>query len=440
MGKIIIPISFALLVLLTANTVLATDPLIQATFSTNPVTASPGNDGYIQMVLENTGTASAQSVKVTLTSTDAGIVIDSNYRWVDIGGLANGDTTSALFKFSVPKTTPTGLYRINFEIDYCKESGSNCRTTNQFAIIKVQSPSALEITSVEPSSLRPGEKTNMVFTLTNRGGNSIDNIIFTWTSSDSVVFPLGSGNRIIIPTIGANSEYNLSTKVFASQIATSGIYPLTISIQYVDKSGTNQTITSTAGIEIGEKTDFDLSIQDYTSDTLTFSIANIGISLANSVSIRIPNQSGFSVTGATSVFLSDLNPGDYTTVTFEVSSTNITQNIPMNMTQNIPSGRNISEIRNMTQNERNMTQGMMQNNLLKVEISYTDTNGFRQVIEKEISITGATGSGMRTQFSSYPSPFQTKKSGLGIWLYLIIGAVAIIAVVVFFKFRKRKKK
>ncbi len=434
MRKNIISILFIFSILMAAHIVLATDPLVQATFSTNPVTASPGIDGYIQMNLKNAGTVDAQSVKATVTSTDTDILISSDYRWVNIGGLAASQTSSALFKFSVLGTASTGLYRVNFEISYCKDAGTNCITTNQFAIVNVQSPSALELTSVEPSSLRPGETTEMTFTLSNKGSSTINNIVFAWTSSDEVIFPIGSGNRVIIPTIAANSEYNVVMKASATQGATSGIYPLTITIQYVDKSGTNQSITSTTGINIGEKTDFDLSMEDYSSDTLTLSVANIGISSANSVSVKIPDQIGFSVTGATSVFLGDLNPGDYTTATFEVSSRNMTQNIPMNVTQTIPSG-NISEI-------RNMTQVMAEKNLLKVEISYTDTNGFRQTVEKEISISGATGLSAVTQF---PSSFGgnigfQKKGGLGVWLYVIIGVVVIAAVVVFFKFVKRKKK
>jgi len=411
MRKFIISISFILLILLMTNLALAAEPLVQATFSTNPVTINSGNDGYIQMTLKNTGTATAQSVKITLTSTDAGILVDP-YRWVDIGALGAGESNSALFKFSVPKTTSPGLYRINFEINYCQDS--NCRTINQFAIVNVQSPSILELTSIEPSSLSPGEKTDMIFTISNKGDNSVVNIIFTWTSSGNTILPLGSGNRVVIPMISPNSNYNISVEVSVSPSATTGIYPLSTTIQYSDKSGTNQNISSTAGIMIGGETDFDVSLQESTTNSVSLSVANIGVNPATSVAIRIPEQERFLVTGATSVFLADLNPGDYTMATFQLASRNITQTAQAR--------GNISGIRNITEE-----------NLLKVEISYTDTSGFRQISQKEVLVSGLGG----TQFTT--SVGQTGNR-FGIWLYVGIGVVGVVAVVLFFKFIRRKKK
>jgi hypothetical protein len=430
MRRTIILISFTLLILITVNTVLATDALVQATFSTNPVVASPGSDGYIQLTLKNSGSVDVQAVKATLSSNDAGIVIDPSYRLVDLGGLGAGESTSTLFKFSVPKTTSAGLYRANFEIDYCQSSGTNCREINQFAIINVQSSSTLELTSVEPSSLMPGEKTNMVFTITNKGDNSIYNIIFTWTSSSNTVLPLGSGNRIIIPVIDANSEYNVSVDASATSSATPGIYPLNTYIQYSDKSGTTQNISSITGIEIGGGTDFDVGLQESTAGSTSLSIANIGINPAASVAVRIPQQIGFSVTGVTSVFLGDLNPGDYTLASFQLSERNFTQNIPSGMqnpTQrsNITRG-NITQMRNAT------------GNLLNVEISYTDTNGFRQIIQKEISLTSISSG---AQFSSaFNQRFSQRGGGIGTWVYIVIGIVVVATIVAFLKFKKRKKK
>jgi hypothetical protein len=416
MRKIMISISFILPILLMVNLALATvagEPLIQVTFTTNPIIISPGSDGYIQMTLKNSGTAAAQSVKVTLTSTDIGILVDP-YRWVNVGALAVGDSTSTLFKFSVPRTTSSGLYRINFEIDYCQDS--SCRTINQFAIVNVQSPPALELTSIKPSLLRPGEKTNMTFAITNKGSSSITNVIFTWTSSGNTILPLGSGNRIVIPMIDANSYYEIPVEVSVSSSATPGVYPLSTTIQYTDRSGANQTISSTTGVIIGGETDFDVSLQESTGNTISLSVANIGVNPATSVAIRVPRQERFSVTGATSVFLGDLNPGDYTIASFQLISRNVTGSIPM--------GEGAPRMINATEGN------------LIVEISYTDTTGSRQILQKEVSVRGLN---MQFPTSLEQGRFQ-RTSGFGIWTYVGIGVTGVIAIVAFFKFVKRKKK
>jgi len=412
MRKNIFLLSCMLLLLITANIVLAAEPLIQATFSPNPVTANPGNDGYIQLTLKNAGTVAASRVKISRVSFDPDIIISGD--WIgDLSSLGAGDSVTSLFKFKVSEKASSGLHTLTFYIDYGADSTS--RTINPNAIVNVQSSSTLELTSIEPSSLKPGEKRNVIFTITNKGDSSVANAIFTWTSSSNTILPLGSGNRVVIPAIGANSYYNLSVEVSVSPSATPGVYPLSTTIQYSDRSGTSQNISSTAGIEIGGETDFDVSLQESTAGTVSLSVANIGVNPATSVAISIPEQDRFSVTGATSVLLGDLNAGEYTMASFQLTSRNVTQNIPAR--------GNASQIRNATEE-----------NFLKVEISYTDTSGFRQTVQKQVSITGSLLSTSAGQVKT-----QTR-NGLGIWLYVIIGAVGIIAVVVYFKFFRRKKK
>jgi len=411
MKKNIVSISFVLSILVMANLALAAEPLIQASFSTNPIIVNPGNDGYVQLTLKNSGTAAASRIEISHVSSDPDIIPSGN--WVgELNPLGAGDSTTSLFKFKVSEKASPGLHTLTFYIDYGVDSTS--RSINPNAIINVQSPSALELTSIEPSSLRPGEKTNMTFTIANKGSNSIANVIFTWTSSGNTILPLGSGNRVVIPMVDANSYYDIPVEVSVSPSATPGVYSLSISIQYSDKSGANQSISSTAGIIIGGETDFDVSLQESTGNTVSLSVANIGVNPVTSVTIRIPEQERFSVTGVTSVFLGDLNPGDYTMASFQLTSRNITQRIPTR--------GNVSEIINMTEG-----------NLLKVEISYTDTTGSRQIVQKEVSVSGLG-------VAQFTANLRQRGGGLGTWTYVAIGVIGVIAIVVFFKFVRRKKK
>jgi hypothetical protein len=389
----------------------ATEPLVQATFSTNPTVIAPGNDGYIQLTLKNAGTAATSRVRISRISLDPDIIASGD--WVgDLSPLGAGDSVTSLFKFKVSETASSGLHSLTFYIDYSADSTS--KTINPNAIVNVQSPSALELTSISPSSLRPGERTNMTFTLANKGGSSISNIIFSWTSSGNTILPLGSDNRVVVLAIGANSHYDIQTEVSVSPSATSGVYPLSISIQYTDKSGANQTISSTAGVEIGGETDFDVSVQDSTATSTTLAIANIGASTAYSVIVSIPQQENFRVTGTSTNVMGNLDAGDYTLTSFQITS--------IRTAANISAGR-----------ERNLV----------VEISYTDTLGIRRIIQKKVSqnevglITNTTfgGTGARTTQGNQSQIF----GGNGL-LYIGIGIVGIVGVVAFLKFRKKKKK
>jgi hypothetical protein len=296
-----------------------------------------------------------------------------------------------------------------------------CRTINPNVIINVQSPSDLELTSISPSSLRPGEKTNMTFTVANKGSSSISNIVFTWTSSDNTILPLGSDNRVIIPLISADSYYDIQTEVSVSPTVTAGVYPLSILIQYTDKSGMSQSISSTAGIEIGGGTDFDVSIQDSTASSTTLAITNIGASTAYSVIVSIPQQENFRVTGTSSNVVGNLNAGDYTLASFQVTQVGGFQITP-------------------TRNATNVSTSQQRN--LIVEISYTDTLGVRRIIQKEVSlnqvgsITNTTFGGTRTRTTQGS---QSQISGGNGLLYIGIGIVGIVVIVAFLKFRKKIK-
>lgn len=380
--------------------VLAAEPLVQATISVYPTTISPGNDGYIQLTLRNSGTLPANRISISSVSWDRMIIPYGT--WVgDIGALGVGDSLISLYKFSVSNNASSGLYTVTFNIEYCQDS--YCKTINPNAIITVQSPSVVELISINPTSLKLGEKANITFTIANKGSSQINNVIFTWSTQGNAILPLGSDNRIIIPVINANSFYEIPVEVSVSPNAIPGLYSLSISIQYQDKTGANQSISSVAGIEVGGETDFDVSVQESTSTLTTLAITNIGTTTAYSTVVRIPQQENFRVIGTSSNVLGNLNAGDYTLASFQILPT------------------------------RNFTQGA--NRKLLVEISYTDAVGIRRVVEKDVEI----GMFLNTTFTrTRTTQFQAPLSnGL---LYIIIGIVGILCVILFLKARKWIKR
>jgi hypothetical protein len=389
-----------LMLLFSSANVMAAEPIIQATLSTYPATISPGNDGYIQLALRNSGTLPANRIRISRVVLDRMIIPYGT--WVgDIGALGVGDSLISLYKFSVSSNASSGLYTVTFDIEYCQDS--YCRIISSNAIITVQAPSVIEVSSIRPTSLKLCEKANITFTIANKGNTQVNNVIFTWSSSGNVILPVGSGNRIVIPTIDANSFYEIPVEVSVNPNAAPGLYSLSIYIQYQDKTGANQSISSVAGIEIGGGTDFDVSVQEATTTLTTLAITNVGTTTAYSTVVRIPQQENFRVIGSSSSVLGNLNAGDYTLVSFQILPT------------------------------RNFTQGSRK---LIVEISYTDGIGIRRVVEKEVEVglfANATFTRPRT-----PTQFPTLLSN-GI-LYITIGVVGIICVVLFFKVGKLIKR
>ncbi|MBI4015678.1 MAG: hypothetical protein HY362_03090 [Candidatus Aenigmarchaeota archaeon] len=398
------------IVLIFSSAAIAAAPVVQITLVTNPITAYPGGDGYIQVNLKNTGTASALNIKATVTPLDTGIVTDQTP--INIGGLAVGDSISQTFKFSVPSTTPAGLYRIHIEIRYCQDTG--CSDTDQYAIINVQSQQILELTSITPNIVSIGRNTTTKFSVYNSGQTDISNVVLTWQEQNNLILPLGSSNRIVLPIIHANQTFEIPIEMVTSPSITPGAYALNIKMEYTDKSGIKQNISSIAGVIVGGAGDIDISMQEFSGSTITLSIANIGVNPTTSVSITTQDQKDFRILGAQTVFLSNMNPGDSTVATFNV--------VPL---------ANISQGSGANQGGR--TGGFREGaQTLHVTLSYTDTSGFRQSAEKDVKITAgaAVSTGQTQRFGRQDNT---------VYYFVAILVAVVVIVYAYVRFRRKKE-
>ncbi len=411
---------------------------LQATFTTNPTIAAPGTNGYIEVNLKSIGGAISY-IDITASSWDPKTVIPQGNWEVDVGSLDSGESYSVIYEFRVPSTATPGLYQVVFEI-----SGSN--TIRQTAVIKVEDASLLELTSVLPTSIKIGEATTLVFNITNNGGVDIQNILFTWADPNSLILPLGADNRMTIASIAADNYTTLPVIVMASSGLSPGIYPLTITMEYYEQTGTKQTLTSTVGLQISGTTTFDLVVQTSTSGSTTFSVVNTGANVASSVIVSIPQQPNYQTSGVSSVSVGNLDAGDYTLATFQLTSTtsNTTSQFPsFNRTgTGAPSGRNFSG-RNQFMNQS--FTGFSGNGLL-VQISYTDVFGIRQTIQKQVTISsgssfgsfGSSTSRTGTQ-SSFNSQSQSSSGSSNSLVYIAIGVAGIIIIIGIIQLGRKKK-
>ena len=385
------------------------DPQIQVTSSVTPATISPGSDGYIQLTFTNTGTSSADTLKITGFSADPYITV-SQVGVANIGALASGKSTTTLVKFSVSSSAPSGLYTIHFSIDYCS---AGCNQVDSTTVVTVQAPSSLQVASIQPDTLSAGETSTLNFNLVNNGADPINNIIFTWHMPNNEILPLGVSNTQYITSLGSTSSIRIPVNVSVASSVSPGVYPLSIQLSYFDKSGSRQNVTLTIGIKIGGATDFDVGFQQYSAGTVSLSIANIGVNPATSVSVIIPPQNNFATSGAASVFIGTLNAGDFSVANFQISS-RVTRNSSGPSTN--PSGAPNAG-----------------SNTLTVQVSYSDTSGVRQSVQKEITLNLAT----------FQTTGTTQRSG-GFFgftniLWIVIIVIVIAGVVLwYFKFRKKK--
>src|SRR4030042_4993231 len=180
----------------------------------------------------------------------------------------------------------------------------------------------------------------------------MENIIFSWEEKTGNILPVGSSNTKSLDELDEGDDETFSFDVFTSASAEPSLYELTLTIKFNNQNGTS-TETSKAGIIVGGQTDFDISVSDVSSSGIILSVANIGKNPANSVTIIIPTQTNFRISGSSSSIIGNLDKGDYSVASFQITS-----------------------------------QSRGSSNL-DVEIQYTDTMGTRQTVKKTVEIQSA---------------------------------------------------
>ncbi|RLF59649.1 MAG: hypothetical protein DRN27_02015 [Thermoplasmata archaeon] len=418
-----------------------TSVALQVSFAENPVVLAPGSNGYIELILDNIGTETVKYIDIETSNYDKSVITYQGNWDVYIGSLDGGESTTLIYEFSISSSADPGLYQIIFESD------STASDTKITAFIRVEDSSLLDIESVAPSLINIGEISTLTFNISNNGGNSISSILFTWDVEDSLILPIGADNRISIDLIPANNYTKIPVTLMASPTITPGVYPLAITMTYYDETGNIQTITSNVGIQVSGGTDFEIILQQSITGGTTFAVANTGANTASSVIVSIPKQPNYSTSGSSSASLGNLDAGDYTLASFQLTEMNQNNTKRPGFNQefsNMPSDFDPSMFESM---KNKSFGGAMSDNLI-VEISYTDLYGLRQIVEKEVKINSMSSSGSSYMASRFGTGDISGKSALSGQqdpiistgtMYIIIGIVGILMIVLLLQFGKKKK-
>jgi hypothetical protein len=414
---------------------------LQVTFKTNPTFVAPGTEGYLEVVLQSLG-GTINDIEISATSSDPATVIPVGNWDVAAGSLQSGGSYSIIYEFRIPTTAVPGLYQIVFGCS------GGVAPIQQTALIEVENTAVLDVTSMSPSSITVGEATTLLFNISNLGHITLNNILFSWADTNSLILPVGTDNINLIQSIGPMNHTSLPINVMASSGISPGIYPLTITMSYYDSAGTEQKVVSTVGLQISGTTAFDLVVQSSSGST-TFSVVNTGANTASSVIVSIQSQPNYQVTGASSASLGNLKAGDYTLASFTLTSRtgNSTTQFPgFNRTR-----ANGSEFRNFSGRSSFMNQSFagFGGNTLLVQISYTDVFGIRQTIQKQVRMSSGSSFGSFRSSSSSSSSSSNNFRGFGqsqssggssnsLW-YIGIGVAGIIIIIGIIQLGRKKK-
>jgi hypothetical protein len=187
-----------------------------------------------------------------------------------------------------------------------------------------------------------------------------------------------------------------------------------VDLSYEDYESNEQSINTTAGIFVGGETDFDVSFSESDAGEISLSVANVGNNIAYSVKVSVPDQDGYKVSGSSSTIVGNLEKGDYTIASFDVTSSQGATGSEGENSGAPPGTAKASE------EARNMTAASAESNPLKVQIEYTDAKGERITVDKEVELEMTSGN-MTAAGQAGPGG----SSGIGSYLpYIIVLVLA----------------
>lgn len=368
--------------------------------ATNVPSLIPIGGSDLTLVVANLRPNPVRSVRVTPQA--PGILFTPRERYLDL--LNSGNSTQVTFTATA---TEGGNKEIAFQITF--NNGDNIhRTAAKTVSVAAEVSPTLELSLDESTRIAPGGSGQLVFHLKNQGAGTLQNIGLSWSDSANKIIPVGTTNSRYAGSLQPGGETTVTFPVASTSDASVGVYPLNVTLQYVDSARLQRALTQRIGVFVGSGTEIEVALQEVSGTTVSLLVANVGTSVAHSVVVKVPRQAGFPVTGADSAALGNLNPGDFTFATFRVGGGSASPS----------GGGNLSGRRG----------GGAQGGTAQIEVDYTDGAGARRSLQKELTLDLA--SPFRQNLAG---DFPQRGGGGGFPLLPVLAVAAAIGAVVFWK-------
>jgi hypothetical protein len=393
----------------------------------NPDVARPGEPVELTFSVQNIGHNNLKDITVA---------VEPKYPFSQVSGEAlkksiaylnarqdNNDAAVLKLKLMTDANASEGTYDIDITTN-AKESGSSSNTisTTKTIQLEVRGKEYAQVVTINKANIDIAKEEPLQFIITNTGNSPLKNMVVSWKDPKGVILPVYSDNTKYIKYLEPNQSVKVDYSVMADVNANPGLYTLEVNLTFEDYQSNTKSIQTTAGLFVGGTTDFDVSFSESGQGQTSVSVANVGNNMAYAVKVSVPEQESYKVSGSPSTIVGNLQKGDYTIASFNVTSA---QAAGENSGTD-PDTTNASDA-----NGDNATSASMDSSPLKIQIEYTDTKGERITVDKDVTVPA---SGFGTGGSSGASGDRT--SGLS---YLPIIMIIVIAGAGVFLYRRRKQ-
>ncbi len=283
-----------------------------------------GSTGEATITVKNTGTATASETKLNVESLNSGLEFgDSTTASRTLGDWQPGETRNISYGVSISDEASPHPYSVDLTAIYRDENG--IRTTSETRSIAIRpNPEQSFVISDVSSNLSVGAEGTLRGTVVNTGKATVSNGVVQFVSDKETVTPLETDSPVGELEPGQSSQFAIPLEI--SESAEAGDKQYTLSVRYRDQDGDERVsdtfdvvqavgpddpefALSTNGTTItaGETTEIEVTVRNNGNERLTDISANV---FADDPVGTVDDEA----------FISSLEPGESTVVTFSVSA------------------------------------------------------------------------------------------------------------------------
>ena len=315
-----------------------------------------------------------------------------------------------------------GIYNLDITTT-AKESKSSSKPIiiTKSIQLEVRGKEYAQIVTINKANIDVGKEELLEFIITNTGNSPLKNMVVSWKDPKVAILPVYSDNTKYISNLEPNQSVKVDYSVMADVNANPGLYTLGVNLTFEDYESKTKSIQTTAGLFVGGATDFDISFSGNSLGQTSLSVANVGNNMAYALKVSVPEQENYKVIGSPSTIMGNLQKGDYTIASFNVTSAQAAGEI---------SGTAYGTANSSSAAGNNSTSTSGDNSPLKIWIEYTDAKGERIKVDKDVAVQMSAFTGVDTEGRSGA---RSNSSGM---LYLLVFVIAVAGV---FMYRRRKQ-
>lgn len=306
-------------------------------YQVTPGSALPGETVNVQALFVNTGTETASQVLVQLDSAGAVLIAGSEGNSFPIGDMQPGARAAVVMPLVVAQDAGSGVQAQSFTITYLQNGDSRQATASiSLGIDKAVEKSPMLLLASydtgQDEALQPGQQFTYLLAIQNAGAVDVSDLLVTFggekssssssTTSSSLNFaPLGSGDTVLMGDLAAGATATLSQEFIVNDGVTSGVYTLSLTLQYTLADGTTAeksfntslivVVPPRLRITLAEDLDDPLTVGE--SYTVELEIVNLGSSDVALTGMRVMGDN-LTVTEGAETLLDPLQSDDDTAV------------------------------------------------------------------------------------------------------------------------------